>query len=193
MNLILLGGNNVGNKKWIESMEVLFKPYFQTHILYYNHWKTGNEWVNPELELKRLCQTTNKLENYIIFSRSAGTMITLMGASRGVISPAKCIFVGISIKWSSYFDPDYESWLKNFKIPSLMIQKSFDPAISAANLRKFLVENNFAEYNLKEIPGEDHYYGNIEELKDLTLDFCLPKKRSAQDEFSYHNKIYSAL
>ncbi len=177
MNLILLGGNNIGNKKWIHGMENLFKPYFATHTLNYKHWETGDEWVNPDREMKRLAEISEKMGDYIIFSRSAGTMITLMGISKGLINPNRCIFVGISIKWSEYFDPDYDKWLKNFTTPSLIIQKSKDPAISTEKLQSFLAEKNFANYKLKELPGEDHYYGNIEELRDLTIDFCKPKSK----------------
>lgn len=172
MNLILLGGNNVGNKMWIKSTEKLFKPFFNTHVLSYKHWETQDEWINPDIEMKRLARLGERLGDYIIFSRSAGTMITLMSNSKGMIKPKKCIFVGIAVKWSEYYDPDYDSWLRDFKIPNMLIQKSFDPAISCEKLRTFLQERQFENYNLKEIPGDDHYYGNIEELRDMTVDFC---------------------
>ena len=189
MNIILLGGNNVGNKKWMTAMEKLLKPNFQTHTLHYKHWETGSEWINPDTELKRLARLADKLKDYVIFSRSAGTMITLMGASRGLIKPKKCIFVGLAIKWSAYYDPDYSSWLRNFTSPSLLIQKTLDPAISCEKLRVFLRERTFKDYKLKELPGNDHYYGNIEELRNLTVEFCQTKsdnKLFQNENYEYH-------
>ncbi len=175
MNIILLGGNNVGNRKWIRAVEKLLKPRFETHVLDYKHWNNGNEWINPEEELKRLAQLGEKLKNYTIFARSAGTMITLMGNARKWLKPASCVFVGMSIKWSAYFDPDYDTWLRNFTTKSLGIQKTNDPAISCNSLRTFLNSRNFRNYQLKEIPGDDHYYGNIQDLANLTIDFSLKK------------------
>lgn len=189
MNLILLGGNNVGNKKWITAVEKLFKPYFKTHALHYKHWTTGSEWINPDTELKRLARLADKLKDYVIFSRSAGTMITLMGGSKGLIKPRQCVFVGLAIKWSEYYDPDYDSWLRDFTIPSLLIQKSQDPAISCKKLRTFLRKRKFEDYKLKEIPGNDHYYGNIEELRNLTVGFCKPKADSRLLQIKRHIKL----
>lgn len=199
MNLILLGGNNVGNKKWIRAVEKQFKPHFKTHVLPYKHWDTGNEWINPDEELKRLARLGNRLGDYMIFSRSAGTLITLMGDSRSMIKPARCIFVGIAIKWSEYFDPDYDNWLKNFKTPSLLIQKTHDPAISCRKLKKFLDKRNLTDYKLKEIPGEDHYYGDIEELRDLTVDFYKKKSHvsptpiQSREKSPEHPQIHSLI
>lgn len=186
MNIILLGGNNVGNRKWINGMENLLKPHFKTHTLQYKHWETGDEWINPEQELKRLADLAGRLKDYTIFARSAGTMITLMGKWKRFINPRQCVFVGMSIKWSAYFDPDYDRWLKNFTTPSLVIQKSHDPAISSDKLRTFLNTRHFSDYQLKEIPGDDHYYGNIEQLRDLTIDFC--KKNS---DYSTSQSLHS--
>lgn len=177
MNLILLGGNNVGNKKWICAVEKLFKPYFDTHVLYYKHWESGIEWINPDEEVKRLARLTGRLKEYTIFARSAGTLLTLMGNAKKFLNPKRCIFVGTSIKWSEYFDPDYDGWLKTFNAKSLFIQKTKDPAISSKNLKEFIDKRHLTDYELKEIPGEDHYYGNIEELRNLTVRFFSNKSK----------------
>lgn len=171
-HLILLGGNHVGNKKWVESVERLLKPHFSsTNILYYRHWTTGAEWIDIDYELEQLVNLVKKRKSYIILSRSAGTILTLKGIFEKRIHPKNCIYIAIAIKWAQNYNVPVKKWLSHYSIPSLLIQKSHDPAISFKDLQQFLIDNKAKNYQLIEIPGDDHYYGNIEEIKNLVLNY----------------------
>lgn len=173
MNLILLGGNHIGNKKWIESVEKLLRPYFaSTHIHYYRHWETGEEWIDLDYELEQVEKVAKKMEKYVIFARSAGTILTIKGNFLKTLTPQFCIFVGIAIKWAEHFKLPVQTWLKNYTLPTLIIQKSHDPAISYKELKKFLANSRSQNANIVEIPGDDHYYRDIELIRDLTIEYC---------------------
>ena len=98
MNLILLAGNSVSNKKWIEEVAEAMKPNFKKIIVhYYKHWETGDELIDMNGELSRLMNTVSGLDSWSIFAKSAGTLLTLKGVKEGKIQPVKCVFAGTAI------------------------------------------------------------------------------------------------
>lgn len=159
MNLILLGGNNLSNKEWIESIEKLVRPNFDlTLIQYFKHWETGEKMMDFEHEYRALLDITNELSDYAIFAKSLGAILAIKAMVSGAINPKKCIFAGVAIGMGLQMGLITESDLSKIKVPILFIQKTNDPAIAAKDLKSLLEQQSVKNYTLKEIPGDNHDY-----------------------------------
>jgi len=166
MDLILLSGNSKMTKEWIESVEEKLKGFFaNTHIQYYDHWENGKEIIDLEKELSKLHKYTKSKKEYLIFAKSAGVALTLKGVAEKKIFPKKCLFLGIPVNWCKQVNFPIEKWMENFNIPSIFIQKSQDPAISADELKNLIEKNNVKSYDLVNIPGNDHHYEDLNQIK----------------------------
>jgi hypothetical protein len=172
MNLILLGGNSIDTKKWIETVETHLKPLFKsTTVLYYDHWQSGEWMLNLDREKEKLVALTKGMDGYVIFAKSAGSLVTVKAIYEKPISPNKCIFVGIPLKWARKNDFDVDTWYKNYSIPTLAIQHTDDPFSSSQDLSKFLspLTNTV---KIEAIPGDTHDYDDLDTLKNLVSEFC---------------------
>ncbi len=173
MNLILLPGNDKSNKAWIDSIDTVFSPSFkQTAIHYYDHWWSSDAGeIDLEVELDKLAATVEQFDTYVVFAKSAGVLLALYGIYEGVLDPEVCIFVGSAVNWGYERGYDLDNWLINYSVPTLFIQKSQDPAISAPDLKNLLMDKNVQRYSLQEIEGNDHYYDDIDQLRQLMEGF----------------------
>ncbi len=172
MDLVLLPGNSLNNKQWIDEVKIALGPTFnKTRVLYYSHWQTGDSLIDFEKEQTALKALTQDLGDLVIFAKSAGCLLILKMISQSKLKPKKCIFVGAALLWGEAQGWEVKSWLKDFSIPTLFIQKSLDPAISFKDLENQLVEAKVQNYKLVEIPGDDHHYDDVTQLKNLVLEF----------------------
>jgi hypothetical protein len=164
MNLLLLPGNSKQNKVWIDGVESELKSSFDnTMVHYYDHWwsEDPDAIIDMEIELNRLDSTTESFGKYALFAKSAGALLALYGIYEGTLTPEVCVFVGTAINWGRKEGFEVDDWLANYSIPTLFIQKSFDPAISARGLSDLLQDREVQNYSLLEIPGDDHTYSDI--------------------------------
>ena len=167
MELILLSGNSIHTKEWIESVERELKPLFNsTHIQYYKHWKTREKTIDLDYELNILSNYLRNKRDFIIFAKSAGVVLTLKGISEGKIDPKRCMFTGIPVHWCDNIKIPIRNWIKNYKTQSYFIQKTNDPTISAKDLKIIHEENKIKNFKFIEIKGDDHHYENLAELKN---------------------------
>lgn len=174
MNLVLLAGNSLSNKNWIEEVAGAMEPLFEKiTIHYYKHWETGDELIDLDGELAALADTVKGLGSWVVFAKSAGTLLTLKGIKEGKISPAKCIFAGIAVDWGREKGFPVDEWLNGYATPTLFIQKSFDPAYSFANLQSLLQEKSVQNFETREILGENHHYEDIHLLQQEVREFIL--------------------
>jgi hypothetical protein len=173
MNLILLPGNDKNNKAWIDSVDTELSPYFdRTAIHYYDHWWSSDAGeIDLEIELDKLAATVEQFDTYVIFAKSAGVLLALYGIYEGVLDPELCIFVGSAIPWGYDRGFDLDNWLINYSIPTLFIQKTADPALSFTDLNTILLDKNISGFSLKEIPGNDHYYEDVAQIRQLVEGF----------------------
>ena len=167
MKVILLPGNSKENKAWIEEIEKTLKKECAAKVIYYEHWKTGEETINIEAEVKKLEQTVSKED--VIFAKSAGCLVVLKGIAEKRMHPKKCIFAGLPVRWSEKNNLPIQEWLKKNKIPTIIVQKTEDPAMHVSPLKILLRELQGNNYILKEIPGNDHHYENIKQIKEMIL------------------------
>jgi len=56
MYIIYLAGNSLNNRTWIEKVKSNFDSFSTGDILYYNHWQTGDKWINLQKESKKLIE-----------------------------------------------------------------------------------------------------------------------------------------
>ena len=174
MKLILLSGNSVNTREWIEFVERELKDLFDlTYIQYYKHWETGNENIDFDYELNKLSNSLKDKKDYVIFGKSAGVALALKGISEGKLSPKKCMLTGIPVFWCDSINAPIRKWIKNYKTPSYFIQKTKDPAINARDLKSLLEKNKVKNSKFIEIPGEDHHYEDLEELKRLMKELII--------------------
>jgi len=171
MNLILLGGNSINNKKWIEDVESCLKPLFQsTTIINYAHWKAGEGMIDLDKEKEKLAQTAKNLDGYIIFAKSAGSLVTVKAIFEKLISPQKCIFAGIPLNWARKSNFDINAWYKDYSIPTITIQHANDPLASSKELSEFLSQLT-TMVKVEELPGDTHDYNEFDIIKKLVSDF----------------------
>ncbi len=177
MKLILLSGNHKSNIEWIEKVHSQVGDLFDSaEILYYQHWKfedSDQSDIDLDLEIKNLKLIIPEDENYIIFAKSAGSLLTLKAINENLINPKKVFIVGFPYSWGRLKGYEFESWLENISQPITFIQKTSDPAISYKELKTHLSNHKNLNYELIEVEGDSHYYENIEELKCIIAKYVI--------------------
>lgn len=173
MHLILLPGNSPFNKEWIDEVKRTLKDLFDSaHIQYYDHWdNSSDQIIDIDKELSKLMKHAKDYDEYCIFAKSAGTIITLKGIKEKKIAPQECYFTGMPLVFTCRNNLLIEDLIANYSTPTLFIQKTKDPAASFADIKKLLEENNVQNYKTKGIPGNSHHYADVEQLKDLIKEF----------------------
>ncbi|MFA5132396.1 MAG: hypothetical protein WC444_03680 [Candidatus Paceibacterota bacterium] len=165
MKLIIVPGNSLMHKEWsLKAKEVLSEFFDEVHVLFYSHWETEGSVLDFDVELDKLVSLTKNIGEYMVFAKSAGSLLTMRGVHEGVIDPKKCFFLGVPFVWAHKNNFPVEYWVKNFSIPTRIIQQEFDRTCSALELEKFLKEYAISNYTMKVIPGEDHYYSDWEDI-----------------------------
>lgn len=186
MNLILLGGNSTINKQWLHDLATALKSHYPSpYIHHYRHWETGEELIDLDYELEALTKNL-PAEPYIILAKSAGVLLTLKGLAEEVLKPQKCIFLGTPFAWAKANNFAAETWLKHYSLPTLFIQQSHDPAISYQDLQHYLEQAGLTNSKPVEIPGDDHIYGDFEQLKNTIASFL------KEDMENYSHSTFSA-
>jgi hypothetical protein len=165
MDLILLGGNSVSNRAWVEEVLEKLKDLFDnTHIQYYKHWKENKELIDFDYEINELVKNVARFREYVIFAKSVGTLVTIKTILDGRIHPKFCIFVGIPVYWAKEKGFDVDTWFKNFDYPTLVVQNTNDPVCSFKDLETYLKENSVKGFVLKETVGDTHHYPDLEKI-----------------------------
>ncbi|MEA3356954.1 MAG: hypothetical protein U9Q67_00765 [Patescibacteria group bacterium] len=172
MDLVLLPGNSSQNKEWIDEVEQSLKPHFsKTYVQYYRHWSQDSGALDLDHELGVLQKSVKKLGDYLIFAKSAGVVLAIKGIFEQKIHPAKCVFAGSAIFFGKSLGCDMDKYLSQYSIPTLFIQKTGDTAISFSDLKEYLQNVGIQNYEMVELSGMDHHYGDVDRLRELVVDF----------------------
>lgn len=174
MNCIYLSGNSIKNKSWIEDVERSLSDLFNnSYLQYYKHWQTGDEYIDLEHEQNVLNKNIKKFEdqNYIVFAKSIGTVLTAKSIKENVISPDKCIFVGTPISWAREKHMNPDSAFAEFSTQTLFIQHTNDPICSSAELKKVINNWKLKNFKFEELDGDSHHYPEINKIKEFTKKF----------------------
>ncbi len=179
MNLIMLPGNNWRNKEWTQEVEKLVKGDFdQTWMQIYENWGIHADLMDPDKEVKKLVQKAKNFGEYVIFAKSAGTLLVMRAVTEFGMKPVKCFFVGTAIRWGLEQNWPVEKWVKGYNIPTLFIQKTDDPIMTFGELRHELEKSEVKNYKLVEIPGASHHYGAVYDLKSRLREWVKEKVKS---------------
>jgi len=172
MHIIYLAGNSLNNKTWIEKVKSKFNLFSTGDILYYDHWKTGDKWINLEAESIKLTNLVNNKKDYNVFAKSIGSVLALKNIFEQKFSPLKAIFCGLPYRMTQESDIPINQYLKALSVPVIFIQNEFDPVYSFAELEKVLQAANSSNYQFIKIPNNNtHDYENFEQLTNLAEDF----------------------
>ena len=166
MNLLLLAGNSKRNQEWIHAVDRVIKPLFNTTVVQeYQHWQTGVNFIDLDAELNKAAQNTRSLDPYIIFAKSVGCLLALMGMRNHVLHPHKCIFTGLALKLIMSEKIPLEEWLGNNQIPILILQNEADPAGSYVQVKESM--SKVPNCTIAKLPGDTHEYNDLQKLKDI--------------------------
>lgn len=161
-------GNSGLNETWIDELAQEFKQdYDKIEIIKYLHWQTSEKLINIYEESARLSKIANSLKNYHIIAKSAGCLLTIYSASQKLINPEKCFFIGTPIEWAHQNNFDIDTWIKSYNIPTLAVQKTEDRVISYNHLKEYKEKNKLDSITLKELPGDNHHYADVNQLHYL--------------------------
>ncbi len=174
-NLIILPGNGLTNKEWAEKARDFFANHFKSvTIQYYDHWSNKSELIDMDIELKKFTDTVNALSgNVAILAKSVGTVLTMYAiysTSIDVSRITKCVFVGLPPEWARTKGFDIDGWSTAFTIPTTLIQNDNDPVATAEGIRKEQMGGKFKNMTLIEVKGDDHAYGDFDEIGRYLID-----------------------
>lgn len=162
MHIIYLPGNSAGNKDWIEKVKAKFDKFSAGEILYYDHWQTGQKWLNLTAESAKLAKMVEGQKDYFVFAKSAGCGLALKNIFEKKFNPQKAIFCGFpTVRYLEYPLP-----------PTIFVQNGFDPVCSFEKLAKALAAVTPVNFKLIKNPGiHSHDYDNFDQLATLAKNF----------------------
>jgi hypothetical protein len=173
MKIFLLAGQSFSNKEWIEDVEKEFKKEFpNTEVIYYEHWKTGEEYIDMDKEVSKFLKAVDSCnEQYIIFAKSIGTIVLLNSIEKLKNKPKEVVMVGVSYLLALKMGYSFKNLKKKADFKINIYQKKYDPAGSLEKVEDIsgdLVKVN--EYECKGEENDNHHYGNMEYLLELVKD-----------------------
>lgn len=177
MDLIILPGNSPGNKLWSEEVRVKFAQIFKrVSIVEYKSWLTNDyqKVIDLDLEVNKVKELASNMSDYCVFAKSVGTALSMKAVSEKVINPQKCMFVGIPLDWLATNNIPINNWVKDYHIPTMVVQQRNDPFGNAETAGDFLSTiDSVTNYSI--IEGNDHKYGDVVQVISKTKSFLLGK------------------
>lgn len=171
MDLIIFPGNSISNRAWAEEVASEVRGTFEiVRVVYYNHWETGEKTIDFDIEDQELIKITQGLDEYVIFAKSAGTILSLRGIAEGVLKPVKNVFCGFPLKFGRSLNQNVDEWLPKLEIPTVVIQNTEDPVMTYKEMSEYMESVN---PNIKTIEtgGNTHDYEDYEVIKmELSTD-----------------------
>lgn len=164
MNLLIFSGNSLRNRDYAFKIEANLKDLFgSTHIQDYQHWATGQEWIDLPHELETL-KATKPSGKYGVFAKSIGTVLTVQAIQQGIIAPKFLLLCGIPLGYIVKDFPEFGKILASYNIPTVIIQNDEDPVGSSKEVHEYL--NNYPKnHAFTTTKGTTHGYEDYELLR----------------------------
>lgn len=167
MNLVLFSGNSYNNRDYAYDVKLQVEDLFEhVYIQEYRHWKTGNQLIDIEYEEVAAGHKTAELKPYTVFAKSIGTALTLKAIADGVLTPERCVFVGLPITSIAEMQLPLKEWLAKVTVPITVIQNSQDPYGSYADVVRYLKNTDCI---VIENPGDTHDYTDYQQIVQLLM------------------------
>jgi hypothetical protein len=160
MKILGLPGVNPATKNWLQALlTALGEDGPDATILEYRHWSEDSD--------ADIGHETSRLENLtvdLVIAKSFGTAVATQAFDTSGFRPGQAVFIGCPLK--RHGADDY-ALLRRFveSVPTLFIQQSADFAGSYRELHDIV--GGLGNATTREVPGDDHVYGDIEELRGL--------------------------
>ncbi len=159
--IILLPGNSKVNIPWLEDTKNVLDKTYNIKEIRYNHWESDLE-INFDDELTKLKNISSNMKNYFVVAKSIGSIITLLGINRNIIDPEAVVILGFPLNLIKKENYDVLPLIKD-NIKVLVIQQKNDILGKSEQVKKYLP----SYIDIIEIPGEDHFYSDIELIKPI--------------------------
>ena len=166
--VIILGGNNNHNIKWVNNMRSLYQKDYEVFGIYYDSWFNYTQ-LDFDTELKKIQDLMNNDSEYIIVAKSIGSILSLTGINNGMFAPKKLIVMGLPLKLTETNNINLKELLDcaSQKQEIMVIQQKYDPLGRTSDIKKLLSDNiKFVEIN-----GNNHKYAKYEYIKDIIDEF----------------------
>jgi hypothetical protein len=160
MKILGLPGVNPATKKWLQDIIIaLGEDYRDSKILEYRHWSDKD---NADIGYEASCLENVSVD--LLIAKSFGTAVATQAYDSFNFRPKYAVLIGSPLKRHSL--DDY-SLLNKFvdSVPTLFIQQTADFVGSYKELKE--VVRNLQNAHTKEVPGDDHVYGDIDELRRI--------------------------
>jgi len=167
--LIVLSGNSARNQAWGEAAAEHFGDWFsEVYMQYYDHWQTGEPNINFATELNTLKEVVAKDDvetEYIIFTKSIGSILTLLATDQKIINPNKCVLFGMPLDFAltNTFKEDLKP-LSGFSVPAIAFHNRFDP-VANYEVAKSALERYLPNVRLITRQGDNHNYDEFSDME----------------------------
>lgn len=161
MNLVMCSGNSPRNRDWILEVDARVGSNFdQTYVQDYQHWQTGNEWIDLPHELPLLAKAAEGLGIYGVFAKSIGTVLTVQALEKQLIKPKFLLFCGIPLGYIVDEYPQFAEVLAAQQIPVAIIHNDEDKVGTSQAVLDYFGEafKHHPDYRLIETHGNSHDY-----------------------------------
>lgn len=159
MNLVMLSGNSLRNRDWIQDMQPSLASYFEkTYVQTYEHWLTGKEWIDLEHEHEVLRPVVKNFEPYGVFAKSIGTALTVQAIEAGYLQPRFLLLLGLPLDYIEKSYPSFFTVLADYDGPVVIIQNRNDPVGESPKVLAHFGDNIPGHIAVSEVPGDTHDY-----------------------------------
>lgn len=139
MNLVMLSGNSLRNRDWIQVAErKLTVPFQKTYVQQYAHWINGDEWIDLPHEQLVLGAAVESLSPYGIFAKSIGTVLSVQSIAAGLVQPKFLLLMGIPLDYIQEHYQDFATDLTAYGGPVIILQNNHDPVGDGTAVREYL-------------------------------------------------------
>lgn len=161
MKILGLPGINPATEHWMKKLlDSIELNQSGTIIQRYRCW--GMPGTNLDLEME--AGIAAKTRPAIVIAKSIGTRVAIFAFTKGLLSAKAYIFLGIPLRGCVDDDISALQMMCN-NVPILLIQQTNDPAGSFSDLSSLIPVSQTCKAS--EVPGDDHRYGNIEQLRQI--------------------------
>ena len=162
MKILGLPGINPITEQWMNHLfQVLDLGQKVSLVQKYRCWQTPGARLDLVPELER----AGKEQADLIIAKSIGTVLALHGYKKGLLAASEYIFIGVPVKGIGESEKNVLLEFITAAPRLLFIQQTDDKAGSINELRKVVA--HAASVKIVEIPGDDHRYSDIHQLKNI--------------------------
>ncbi|HSW80750.1 MAG TPA: alpha/beta family hydrolase [Candidatus Saccharimonadales bacterium] len=166
MNLLLFAGAGRQSEAWLQRVDAsLAHQYEKTYRHSYAHWESGAPDIDLDLEIGRLAAITENVSPFMIFAKSAGTMLVSRATALGILRPEACLFTGIPLIMIRDQQLPANRWLQATEFPMTILQHTDDPYGSYEEVKQYIAGTARTNAEVHEIPGDTHDYLEFDLIK----------------------------